>query len=112
MKSAVERRQSILEVVSDRRQIKIEELAARYGVNERTIRRDVEALSCSYPIVSVSGNGGGIKALDGWYLSHRYLHENQEALLLSLLPGLSPEDQNTMKQILTAFAKPKEEDKQ
>jgi hypothetical protein len=35
-----------------------------------------------------------------------HLHDDQEALLRSLLPGLQPEQQKTMEKILTAFAKP------
>ncbi len=45
--------------------------------------------------------------MDGWYLSHRYLHDDQEALLCSLLAELDPDKQAVMQQILTAFAKPR-----
>ena len=107
MQSATERRQLVLEAISDRRQVKLDDLAADFGVSERTIRRDVELLSCSYPIVTVQGGGGGVRAMDGWYVSRRYLQDDQEALLRSLLPGLQPEDQETMQRILSAFAKPK-----
>ena len=106
MQSATERRQLVLEAISDRRQVKLDDLAADFGVSERTIRRDVELLSCSYPIVTVQGGGGGVRAMDGWYVSRRYLQDDQEALLRSLLPGLQPEDQETMQRILSAFAKP------
>ncbi len=58
MQSAMERRQLVLEAISDRRQVKINELAAEHGVNERTIRRDIEVLSCSYPIVTAQGGAG------------------------------------------------------
>ncbi len=106
MQSAMERRQLVLEAISDRRQVRINELAAEHGVNERTIRRDIEVLSCSYPIVTVQGGAGGVRAMDGWYLSRRYLNDDQEALLRSLLPGLQPEQQETMQRILAAFATP------
>ena len=106
MQSATERRQLVLEAISDRRQVKLDDLAADFGVSERTIRRDVELLSCSYPIVTVQGGGGGVRAMDGWYVSRRYLQDDQEALLRSLLPGLQPEQQKTMQSILAAFAKP------
>lgn len=109
MKSATERRQLVLEAISDRRLVKMADLAAEFGVDERTIRRDVQYLSCSYPIITENWRGGGVKAMDGWYLSHRYLHDDQEALLRSLLPGLQPEERKTMEQILLAFAKPKKE---
>ncbi len=106
MQSATERRQLVLEAISDRRQVKLDDLAADFGVSERTIRRDVELLSCSYPIFTVQGGGGGVRAMDGWYASKRYLYDDQEALLRALLPGLQPEQQKTMQSILAAFAKP------
>ena len=106
MQSAIERRQLVLEEISDRRQVTIDVLAAQFGVNERTIRRDIEVLSCSHPIITENWRGGGVRAMDGWYLSRRYLHDDQEALLRSLLPGLQPEQQETMQRILSAFAKP------
>lgn len=107
MITANERRQRILEVLSDRRSDSAKNLAEEFGVTDRTIRTDIEILSCSAPIYTVQGKSGGIRVADGWYLSRRYLHDDQEALLRSLLPGLQPEDQKTMQQILSAFAKPK-----
>ena len=106
MQSAIERRQLLLEAISDRRQDTYQRLADEFGVSKMTIRRDIEVLSCSYPIITVQGGAGGVRAMDGWYLSRRYLHDDQEALLRSLLPGLQPEQQKTMEAILTAFAKP------
>ena len=106
MQSALERRQRLLETISDRRHETVDRLAAEFGVGRRTIERDITVLSCSYPIVTVKGGAGGVRAMDGWYVSRRYLHDDQEALLRSLLPGLQPEDQKTMQSILTAFGKP------
>ena len=107
MVSANERRQMILEALSDRRSESAKNLAEEFGVTERTIRADIEILSCSAPIYTVQGNGGGIRVADGWYLSRRYLHDDQEALLRELLNGLQPEQQKTMESILASFAKPK-----
>ena len=107
MQSAVERRQLVLEAISDRRTVQIESLAAEFGVSRRTIERDILALSCSYPIVTVKGGAGGVRAMDGWYVSRRYLHDDQEALLRDLMSGLQPDKQEVLQQILTAFAKPK-----
>ncbi len=107
MQSTNERRQLILEFISDRRFVKMQMIADEFGISLRTAKADVQILSCSYPIITENWRGGGVRAMDGWYLSHRYLHDDQEALLRSLLPGLAPEEQKTMEQILTAFAKPK-----
>ena len=107
MVTANERRQEIIEILSDRRYEKIENLMSEFGVSRSTIKRDIEVLSLSYPIYSVSGNGGGIRVADGWYSNRRYLKPMQEELLNRLKSGLQPEDMQVMESILAAFAKPK-----
>lgn len=111
MQNTSERRQLILEYISDHRQVTISEIMNEFGICDKTARNDVQILSCSHPIFTENWRGGGVRAMDGWYLSRRYLHDDQEALLRSLLPGLQPEQQETMKSILTAFAKPSKETK-
>lgn len=107
MQSATERRQLILEYISDMRKVTIQNIVDEFDISRATAKRDIELLSCSYPIVTENWRGGGIRAMDGWYLSNRYLHDDQEALLRELLTGLQPEQQKTMESILTAFAKPR-----
>ena len=41
MQSALERRQEILEVLSDRRRDTVDNLAAEFGVSRSTIKRDL-----------------------------------------------------------------------
>ena len=106
MQSATERRQDVLYYISDRRRVTYQEIADEFGVSFNTARRDVELLACSYPIDVVNGKGGGVRAMDGWYASKRYLTDEQDALLRKLAAGLQPEDQKTMESILAAFAKP------
>lgn len=107
MVTANERRQEIIEILSDRRFEKIENLMSEFGVSRSTIKRDIEVLSLSYPIYSVSGNGGGIRVADEWYSNRRYLKPAQEELLNRLKSGLQPEDMQVMESILVAFGKPK-----
>lgn len=106
MQSALDRRQEILERLSDRRQDTIENLVFEFGVSRSTIKRDLEILSCSAPIYTVQGNGGGIRVADGYHYGRRYLRPEQEALLKKMLPGLQPDEQRTMQGILDAFAMP------
>ncbi len=106
MQSTTERRQLILEYISDHRQIQIQDLMNEFGISRATAKRDIQILSCSHPIYTQQGGGGGVRAMDGWYVSRRYLNDDQEALLRSLLPGLQPKQQETMQRILSAFAKP------
>ena len=111
MQSTSERRQQILEFINEKRSVTLYRIMNEFSISRSTAKRDVEILSCSYPIITQQGNGGGVRAMDGWYLSRQYLHDDQEALLRSLLPGLQPEDQKTMQGILAAFAKPKPDKK-
>lgn len=106
MQSALERRQEILERLSDRRFDTIANLSAEFHVSRSTMKRDIELLSCSYPIETVQGNGGGVRVADGYYVGRRYLNPKQESLLRDLMGGLQAEDQETLQSILTAFARP------
>ena len=79
--TAIERRQYILETLSDRRSISVGNLAKECNVSIRTIKYDIESLSSSVPILTVPDPGGGIRVADGRYHSRRYLREDREALL-------------------------------
>ena len=107
MQSALDRRQAMLELLSDRRQETVANLMSEFGVSRCTILGDIETLSCSAPIFTVQGNGGGVRVADGYYYGRRYLHSDQEALLRKLMPGLQPDEQKTMQSILTSFGMPK-----
>ena len=107
MSSPIERRQMILEYLSDYRQTTYRELAERFGVSKNTIVTDIAELTISAPIDTIAGNHGGIRVADGWYVGRRYLHSDQEQLLRDLMDGLQPDQQKTMQSILLAFAMPK-----
>ena len=110
MKNTTERRQEILYFISDRRRTTYQQIADEFHISYNTARNDVEILVCSHPIVIENWRGGGIRAMDGWYASRRYLTVKQEALLRELALGLQPDDQQTVESILAAFAIPKKED--
>lgn len=106
MQSALERRQAMLELLSDRRQETVANLMSEFSISRCTVLRDIETLSCSAPIFTVQGNGGGVRVADGYYYGRRYLRKEQEELLHRLLPGLQPEDAKTMQSILAGFGMP------
>lgn len=100
-----ERRRAILEVLCKRRQETIDNLAQEFGVSRRTIRYDIEELSCAYPIESVKGRyGGGVRVADGYYVGRKYLKPSQQELLKRLSEQLDGEDLATMNSILSEFA--------
>ena len=71
IQSALDRRQAMLELLSDRRQETVANLMAEFGVSRCTVLRDIDALSCSAPIYTVQGNGGGVRVVDGYYYERR-----------------------------------------
>lgn len=104
MQSALDRRQTILGILSDRRQETVANLMHELNVSRCTILRDVEILSCSTPIYTVQGNGGGIRIADNYYVSHRYLNLEQARLLDRLSSSLDGKELETMRSILDQFA--------
>ena len=102
---AVERRQQILELLCQRRKDTMQNLAAELGVSERTIRRDVEILTRSYPLDTVCGRyGGGVRVADWYHLDRQRMSPKQTALLRRLAADLRGEDLEVMEQILLKFA--------
>jgi len=102
---AVERRQQILELLCQRRKNTMQNLAAELGVSERTIRRDVEILTRSYPLETVCGRyGGGVRVADWYHLDRQRMSPRQTALLRRLAADLRGEDLEVMEQILLKFA--------
>lgn len=100
-----ERRQLLLETLSIRRFDTIDNLATEFGVSKRTIRYDIQRLSCSVPITMVRGRYGGVKVDDGYYCSRSYLTEEQSKALFNVINGETP-NIPVLKSILTRFSMP------
>lgn len=108
--SPSERRQKLLEVLCLRRYDTCANLAREFHVCQRTIRYDIEALMCSYPIETVCGRfGGGGRVMEGYYYHHKSfdekaLNKKQTALLRRLRDQLVGDDRDTISSILVQFA--------
>ena len=103
--TVTERREAILDALCVRREEKIKNLAAEFGVTERTIRTDLEVLGCSYPIETVRGRyGGGVKVADWYHRNRSYLSTEQADLLAQLARSLEGRDLEVMTSILDKFA--------
>lgn len=113
MQSTPERRLAIRNYLSQARYTTIEYLMSEFGASKSTIRRDLDYLETelSVPIERVPGNQGGIRVFEDWYASMNYLSDAQEQFLQSLLPNLTEEQQEQMKDILFCFSKPKTSDR-
>lgn len=105
MQSAAERRIAILEYLCECRHTTRERLMTEFGVSNRTIERDLLLLSCSYPIYTVQGVGGGVFIEEGFKLGMKYLTETQSQLLERLTGGLKGADKQIMESILKTFKK-------
>ena len=105
MKSAIERRQKIIDILNMRRSDKIDNLAFELKVTRRTIENDIQVLSCSYPIDTKKGTGGCVYVQDGFDLYERYLTAKQFELLERLKGTLAGEDEKVLETILKSFGR-------
>lgn len=106
MQSTSERRQAILEYMCERRHESVENLMFEFQVSRSTILRDLQVLSCSYPIYTTQGNGGGVHVVDGYRLGKKYLTSKQKTVLEKYAAKSSGEDFKILKSILASFSAP------
>ncbi len=104
--SPSERRSAILDLLCERRHETTANLAALFGVTERTIRSDLTALSCSCPIQMVRGRYGGIRVDGDFRRDRQFLSSKQTALLKKLIETLEGDELTVMKGILAQFTHP------
>ncbi len=72
-----ERRDEIMRILVSKRKLTIEELSHTLKVSKITIKRDVAVLVLDYPILQISGKGGGL-ALPDWYHPHRNILSREQ----------------------------------
>ena len=105
MKSTIERRQRIIEILNMRRSEKIENLAFEFDVTRRTIENDIQVLSCSYPIDTKTGPTGCVDVQDGFDLYERYLTAKQFEVLEELKGVATGEQAKVLETILRSFGR-------
>lgn len=99
-----ERRLMILEMLSVTKRITYRCLAQELGVSVETIRTDVLALMCIYPIEVVRGCNDGVKLAEDYPSRRKTLNEKQSALLVRLRTQLTGEDLQMLDNIILQFA--------
>lgn len=79
---SAERRNELVRVLCRRRYDTVANLALEFGVSERTIRRDIEVLSLTFPIYTQCGRyEGGVYVLDSYSMERMYMSDKELALL-------------------------------
>ena len=110
-----ERRAAILRLLCKRRHETIKNLAFEFDVSERTIRRDIEALSYREPIYTQPGKyGGGVYVTDNYHMDRMYFRETERNVLYKLLDcvenkkrcDLTEEETVIFKRIIENYTKP------
>ena len=106
MRNTIERRFQILMFLCRHKHETLDNLACEFNVSKRTIRYDIEVLSCFYPIYAVTGTYGGIYIADGFRLGMKYLTDKQYTVLKEISEELSGEKKVVVLEILKTFAYP------
>lgn len=79
----------ILYLLVEKREVTARELAERLEVSERTIYRDVDALSAAgIPVYARKGKGGGIRLMDQFVLDRALLSQSQQDEILFALQAI------------------------
>ncbi|MBR4474982.1 MAG: DeoR family transcriptional regulator [Oscillospiraceae bacterium] len=103
--TATERRQEIINVLISRRHATAGELAAEYGVSERTIRSDLSVLTCEYPIEPVFGKyGGGFRLAEWFRPGRKVLAREQADAIRKAAQFLDGKDRQALLSILAQFS--------
>ena len=83
---AAERRREIMRALCRRRHETVKNLSFEFGVSERTILRDIEALSITEPIYTQCGRyDGGVYVTEGYKMDRMYMTDSELTVLNKLL---------------------------
>ena len=107
MKSAIARREKILEILSERRCEKMTNLAQEFKVTRRRILSDIAILSEKFPIYTETGTYGGVYVVDEFRHRMKYLTDKQYEILYQISERLDGEEKTVVLGILKTFAYPK-----
>lgn len=111
-----ERRTAILKTLCRRGHDTVQNLAAEFGVSERTIRRDIEVLSYTEPIYTQPGRyGGGVYVVAGYSIDRMYMSEEEVSILRKFCDAaenhivciITPHELQVAKKVILIYTKPK-----
>ena len=92
----------ILYCLLERDGVTVRQLAERLEVSERTVRRDLDALSAAgVPVYAARGRGGGVHLLPDFVLSKTLLSAREQDEILSALQSLRATGSGVESEVLT-----------
>lgn len=95
----------IVYILFEKKIVTAKELAEHFEVSQRTIYRDVEALSAAgIPIYANKGKGGGISLLDNFVIKKSMLSEKEQIDILASLHGMKALNAPDVEPILNKLA--------
>ncbi|MGG7213035.1 helix-turn-helix transcriptional regulator [Clostridium nigeriense] len=85
----------IIYILLDKKNVKAKDLAEHFEVSQRTIYRDIEALSeAGVPVYMTKGKGGGISLLADFILNKAVLSQEEKKEILAAMQGLNAVNEN------------------
>ena len=99
-----ERRLMLLEMLSVAKLVTYSRLAQELGVSIETIRTDITALMCLYPIETVRGCNGGVKLADRQHFHRKTLSDDQTAFLIKIRARFDNEELAMLDSIILQLA--------
>lgn len=91
----IDRLFGILNILIYSERVTVKELAERFEVSKRTILRDIDTLDkAGVPIVTYSGNGGGISVVDGYSRDKSIFSKNDIKNIYTAIYGLMSVNKN------------------
>ena len=100
-----QRRQEIVDLLVENRQMRVAELMEIFGVSRRTILYDIEELSLHYPIYTVVGClGGGVYISEDYKPGNKYINDDEVRVLKELLPKADERQRKVLEGIIKKFS--------
>lgn len=95
----------IVYILLDKKRVTAKQLSEHFEVSQRTIYRDIDALSAAgIPVYANKGKGGGISLLDHFVLGKSMLSDKEQLDILSSLQGLNALNVPDVKPVLNKLA--------
>lgn len=102
--TATERQEQIMATLRKERRATVGQFAAAFNCSERTVLRDLETLSVSFPLITVQGRYGGGVTLAEWYQPQQAtLCPEQLETLRRLMISAGQEDRAILGSIIDQF---------